>query len=382
MNILYLVHDGNTVKIPFYCYDALYFQRLKSLNIGYWDAGERQFVVPGEMLTGAVTATFVNDGLVVVETGKAPVARTALYGFFDAGAPVPARKTALKPVPVRDALPDDPRMRLLETELRARKYSPRTVKTYLYFVRDFFRFSANFPEEEVKAALKAYMAHLESEGYAASSMNLAISAITFFYAHADRQGPRSINGVKRPKKDHRLPAVLDKVEVRKIIESAPNIKHRLLLTLLYSAGLRVSEAVTLKMTDIDFGRKLIMVRQSKGRKDRCTPLADGAAALLREYDALQDGQGKWLFPGQNAGEHITIRTAQKIFEQALLRAGISREASVHSLRHSFATHLLENGTDIRYIQELLGHNSVKTTQRYTHVALRDALSIRSPLDTP
>jgi site-specific recombinase XerD len=122
-----------------------------------------------------------------------------------------------------------------------------------------------------------------------------------------------------------------------------------------------------------------MVRQSK---DRCTPLADGAAALLREYDALQDGQRKWFFPGQNAGEHITIRTAQKIFEQALLRVGISREASVYRLRHSFATHLLENGTDIRYIQELLGHNSVKTTQRYTHVALRDALIIRSPLDTP
>jgi site-specific recombinase XerD len=212
-------------------------------------------------------------------------------------------------------------------------------------------------------------------------MNLAISAVTFFYAHVE-QSPHSTSGVKRPQKDHRLPAVLDKGEVRKIIESAANVKHRLLLTLLYSAGLRVSEAVTLRMTDIDFKRKLIMVRQGKGRKDRCTPLADGAAALLREYDALQGGHGKWLFPGRNAGDHITIRTTQKIFEQALSRTGIICEASVHSLRHSFATHLLENGTDIRYIQELLGHNSVKTTQRYTHVALREAFIIRSPLDTP
>jgi site-specific recombinase XerD len=272
---------------------------------------------------------------------------------------------------------------LLETELRARKCRPRTVKTYLHFVRGFFRFSAALPEEQKKTALKAYIARLEREGYAASSMNLAISAVTFFNAHVCGQGPHSLNGIKRPpKKNHRLPAVFDKCEVRKIIGAAANIKHRLLLTLLYSAGLRVvSEAVTLKMTDFDFTRKLIVMRQGKERKDRCTPLADGAAALLRDYDLIQGGQGRWLFPGQNGGEHITTRSAQKIFEQALLKAGVTREASVHSLRHSFATHLLENGTDIRYIQELLGHSSVKTTRHYTHVALRDALIIRSPLDT-
>jgi site-specific recombinase XerD len=323
-------------------------------------------------------AASVFSGRTLVEAGPEPFLKVS--GFFNALWERGQEPERIEPAPARAAVSDDPLMRLLEMELRARKYSPRTVKTYLHFVREFFRFSTNFPEERA-AALKAYIARLESEGYAASSMNLAISAVTFFYAHVGHR-PHSTSGIKRPKKDHRLPAVLDKGEVRKIIESAANVKHRLLLTLLYSAGLRVSEAVTLRMTDIDFKRKLIMVRQGKGRKDRCTPLADGAAALLREYDALQGGQGRWLFPGQNAGEHITIRTAQKIFEQALSRTGIIREASVHSLRHSFATHLLENGTDIRYIQELLGHNSVKTTQRYTHVALREAFIIRSPLDTP
>jgi site-specific recombinase XerD len=198
----------------------------------------------------------------------------------------------------RNAFPDGLLLRLLETELRARKYSPRAVKTYLHFVRAFFQFSAALPEEQKKTALKAYIARLEREGYAASSMNLAISAVTFFYAHVSGQGPHSLNGIKRPKKDHRLPAVLDKGEVRKIIGAAANIKHRLLLTLLYSAGLRVSEAVTLKMADFDFTRKLIVVRQGKGRKDRCAPLVDGSAAVLRDYDLIQGGQGKWLFRGR------------------------------------------------------------------------------------
>jgi site-specific recombinase XerD len=378
MCIVYILYNGKEAVIPFYDYDEALFLALTTRRFGYWDASLKIFRLKERIDTAIAASVF--SGKVLVEAGPEPFLKVS--GFFKAHWERGKEPERIEAAPVLDRFPDAPRMHLLETELRARKYSPRTVKIYLHFVCDFLRFSENFPEEEVNAALKAYIAHLESEGYAASSMNLAISAITFFYAHADRQGPYSINGVKRPKKDHRLPAVLDKGEVRKIIESTANIKHRLLLTLLYSAGLRVSEAVTLKMADIDFRRKLITVRQSKGRKDRCTLLADGAAALLREYDALQDGQIRWLFPGQNAGEHITIRTAQKIFEQALLRAGVSREASVHSLRHSFATHLLENGTDIRYIHELLGHNSVKTTQRYTHVALRDALGIRSPLDTP
>jgi site-specific recombinase XerD len=378
MRIVYVLYDGKETFIPFYDYDEALFLALATRRLGYWDSYLKVYRLKERI--GADVAASVFSGRTLVEAGPEPLLKVS--GFFRAHWERGQEPERIEAPPVPDAVSDDSLMRLFETELRARKYSPRTIKTYLHFVRDFFRVSANFPVEQAKTALKAYIARLESQGYAASSMNLAISAITFFYAHAGGQRSLSWNGVKRPKKDHRLPSVLDKGEVRQIIESAANIKQRLLLTLLYSAGLRVSEAVTLKMTDIDFRRKLIVVRQSKGRKDRCTPLADGAAVLLREYDALQDGQGKWLFPGQNTGEHITIRTAQKIFEQALLRAGVPREASVHSLRHSFATHLLENGTDIRYIQELLGHNSVKTTQRYTHVALRDALIIRSPLDTP
>lgn len=159
-----------------------------------------------------------------------------------------------------------------------------------------------------------------------------------------------------------------------------NIKHRLLLTLAYSSGLRVSEAVSLRPEDIALSRKVICVKLGKGRRDRYTPLSDKAAALFKEYSARCDIRA-WLFPGQSATRHLAIRSAQRIFDKAVRQAGIFKDISIHSLRHTFATHLLESGTDIRYIQTLLGHSSIRTTERYTHVAKGSVLNIRSPLDT-
>jgi site-specific recombinase XerD len=377
MQIVYVLYDSKMASIPFYDYDVELLNQLKMRKLGYWDAASSKYCLKERL--DAETAAFISSGKTLVEADGLALCSLRVNGFFKTCWEREPEPGGNEITPLQNEFLEGPCIQRLEIELRARKYSPRTIKAYLYFIHDFSHFAVHFSEDHKEPALKAYLAHLESRGYAASSMNLAISALTFFYAHVLRRGSNPMNGVKRPRKDHRLPAVLDKSEVQKIIASASNIKHRLLLALLYSAGLRVSEAVVLKMTDIDFERKLILVRQGKGRKDRYTLLAGGVVALLREYDSLR-GQGKWLFLGQNVGEHITIRTAQKIFEQAFLKAGINREASVHSLRHSFAAHLLESGTDIRYIQELLGHSSVKTTQRYTHVALRDALSIRSPLD--
>jgi len=150
--------------------------------------------------------------------------------------------------------------------------------------------------------------------------------------------------------------------------------------LVYSAGLRVSEAVALKKEHIDLSRKVIYVRYGKGRKDRCTLLSEKVALLMTEYCALYNIEN-WLFPGQSAARHLSIRSAQYIFDKAARKAGIEKEASIHSLRHTFATHLLEGGTDIRYIQTLLGHANLRTTERYTHVARRNVLSLQSPLDT-
>jgi site-specific recombinase XerD len=149
--------------------------------------------------------------------------------------------------------------------------------------------------------------------------------------------------------------------------------------LAYSSGLRVSEVTALKKEDIDLSRKTIFIRSGKGRKDRFTLLSDRAALFIKEYCLLYSIEG-WLFPGQPASQHLSIRSAQSIFDKAMQKAGISKNASIHSLRHSFATHLLEGGTKVRYIQELLGHVSIRTTGRYTHVARRSVLRIHSPLD--
>jgi site-specific recombinase XerD len=165
-----------------------------------------------------------------------------------------------------------------------------------------------------------------------------------------------------------------------MLEMEGNLKHRLLLMLVYSSGLRVSEAVTLRKEHIDLSRKVVYVKTGKGRKDRCTILSEKVAMFLGEYCNAFD-IGAWLFPGQSASHHLSIRSAQRIFEKASLRAGIIKKTSIHGLRHTFATHLLENGTDIRYIQSLLGHSSLRTTERYAHVARSNVLSVQSPLDT-
>jgi site-specific recombinase XerD len=150
--------------------------------------------------------------------------------------------------------------------------------------------------------------------------------------------------------------------------------------LAYSSGLRVSEVVSLKITDIDVNRNTILIRSAKGRKDRYTMLSEQAAMFIADYRALSPIDS-WLFPGSPPTTHLSIRSAQRIFEFALEKARLGKDTSIHSLRHSFATHLLEGGTDVRYIQELLGHASIRTTERYTHVAMKKALKIPSPLDT-
>jgi site-specific recombinase XerD len=186
--------------------------------------------------------------------------------------------------------------------------------------------------------------------------------------------------VRRPRKDKKLPIVLSKEEVAKILSSVDNIKHRAMLMLAYSAGLRVGEIVRLKIEDIDSERMLIHIKGSKGRKDRYTLLSEMALQTLRGY-WRQYKPDKWLFEGARAGRYISTRTVDKILEHACERADIKKDVSVHTLRHSFATHLLEGGTDLRYIQELLGHQSSKTTEIYTHVSTKSIGKIKSPLDT-
>ena len=255
-----------------------------------------------------------------------------------------------------------------------RKYSQRTIKLYSYHNREFLEFSDEMSNEDIRD----YLYHLENEKKAsASSLNTAINALKFYYGEVLKK--RIAYEIKRQKKDKKLPVVLSQEEVSMILSSVTNIKHRLILMLIYSAGLRVSEVVRLKPGDVDIQRKLIHIRGAKGRKDRYTMLSDVAIKTLSLYLKTCQAE-KWLFPGQKEGLHITTRTVQRIFDDAVEKADIDKEVSVHSLRHSFATHLLESGVDLRYIQELLGHKSSKTTEIYTQVSNKDIGKIRSPLD--
>jgi site-specific recombinase XerD len=281
------------------------------------------------------------------------------------------------PISLPEKLSGEWRLKL-ETELRSRKYSLKTHNAYIYFNRTFCRALQKTPEEIGPGDVTQFLASMEKEDYSASAMNLALSAIRFFFKNVVKND--SISEQRRPRHDKTLPSVLSKDEIKKILDTEKNPKHRLLLMLVYSSGLRVSEAVALKQEHIDLSRKVIYIKSGKGRKDRCTLLSEKAAQFIGEYCNFY-GIQTWLFPGQSATSHLSIRSAQRIFDKASLHAGITKKISIHGLRHTFATHLLESGTDIRYIQTLLGHASLRTTERYTHVARRNILTIQSPLDT-
>lgn len=267
----------------------------------------------------------------------------------------------------------------LRRDLVSRKYSPKTIKTYIYYNEELLRFAKKSHMDVVDEDIKNYLFYLADEkDSSASTLNIAINALKFYYGGILKKN--FAYEIKRPKKDKKLPVVLSRFEISQMLSSVSNIKHRAILMLTYSAGLRVSEVVKLRYEDIDAERKLIHLKSAKGRKDRYTMLSDVALETIRKY-LKEYGQSRWLFPGQDKENHMTTRTVEKIFSNTCKKANIEKDVTVHSLRHSFATHLLECSTDLRYIQEVLGHKSSKTTEIYTHVSNRDIGKIKSPLDS-
>jgi integrase/recombinase XerD len=266
----------------------------------------------------------------------------------------------------------------LVKELRIRKYSRKTIKNYLYYNNHLLHHYMKTPEEISNNDIRNYInQQVEYKDLSASSINTIINAVRFYYGNVLNK--KFAYDFPRPKRDKLLPVVFSRKEVLKILEALNNIKHKTLLTIVYSAGLRVSEAVTLRLSDIDQYRNLIIVHKAKGRKDRQTILSQKAFSLLLQYVSIER-PSDWLFPGQDNNSHISVRTAETVFKNALEKAELNKEAGIHSLRHSFATHLLEDGVDLRYIQQLMGHESSKTTEIYTHVSTRTIKLIKSPLD--
>lgn len=277
------------------------------------------------------------------------------------------------------AISDERALSGLAEKIRLRRYSPRTRKAYAYHARAFLRFAA-IPSDQLNSShARAYLLTLSDDNATSVAYHAqAASALRFLFERVVRR-PAADGQIPKPRKERKLPAVLAQDEALQLVASLKNTKHRALLMLLYSAGLRVSEVVRLRPEDLDTHRMLVRVRGGKGRKDRYTLLSERALAAVREYIAEYHPR-TWLFPGPRPSRHLAARTAQRIVEKARSRARISTPATPHTLRHSFATHLLEAGTDLRHIQELLGHESTRTTEIYTHVSRRDLARIRSPLD--
>jgi Site-specific recombinase XerD len=280
---------------------------------------------------------------------------------------------------VKQEIPLENIMERSRDNLKLLGFSTKTIKAYLGHIRRFLNFCKIDPYELTGENIRSYLLKLMDEDKCTSTyLHQVISGLKFFFEKT-LEKPEQVKNIKYPKKEKKLPVVLSEEEVCSILKSIDNLKHRAIIFLVYSSGLRVGEVVRLKIQDIDSQRMQVNVKQAKGKKDRVTLLSKVSLEVLRIY--LQKYRPEeWLFPGQNEGSHITERTVQKIFENACKKADIVKDVSVHTLRHSFATHLLEGGTDLRYIQELLGHNSSKTTEIYTHVSAKSIGRIQSPLD--
>jgi integrase/recombinase XerD len=266
-----------------------------------------------------------------------------------------------------------------EQEMKIRNFSPRTIKAYSHYITEILDYTSKSPRDINSQDVRNYLEKLANQNCSASTLNLAYSALKLYFGKILRR--RFFVFLPRAKVEKKLPVVLNKGEVKKLLESVQNEKHRLILSLIYSAGLRVSEVIKIRVQDLDFENRILSIRQSKGRKDRRTIFSSNLGIRLQEYIKENNKKGSDLLFISARGSSLTTRTVQKIFSNTLFKAGISKQAGCHSLRHSFATHLLENGTDIRYIQELLGHKKIETTQIYTKVANNKLIEIKNPLDS-
>lgn len=264
--------------------------------------------------------------------------------------------------------------------LASKRYSENTINSYSEALGSFLAFFNDKEIEDFETNnLVAYNNDFILKNKLSSSyQNQIVNAIKLFFRSIEHK-KMNPDLLHRPKREKLLPKVLSKEEVKMILDAHSNIKHKAMLSLIYSCGLRRSELLNLKPADIDSKRGIIIIRQAKGKKDRIAPLSEKILAMLREYYTLYSPKS-WLFEGQNAYEQYDERSLASVLKQALTKSNILKPVSLHWLRHSYATHLLESGTDLRYIQELLGHKSSKTTEIYTHVSTREIQKIKSPFD--
>lgn len=351
--------DGKGRVVVEFAYRRDFVDAVRRIRGRRWHPGERRWTVPERREAVARLLSAFHDADVRLHPGLYPLA-----GEAD-GRTLGAKSSEL--------------VEAAGEELKLRGYARRTRRTYLGHLRRFLEAHARRTDLPEREDLRRHLVALLDRSLSRSYVNQRVSAVKFLYTRVlGRSGP--VAALPRPRQGKRLPKVLSRREVAKLLRAVENPKHRALLMLTYSAGLRVGEVVRLRPGDVDSDRRMLHVRQAKGGKDRYVMLSRVALEALEAYRSGLSSRTRWLFPGGRPGRHLHERSVQRVVKRARLKAGIEKPVTPHTLRHSFATHLLEAGTDLRYIQELLGHASTKTTELYTHVTKRNLAAIRSPLD--
>jgi integrase/recombinase XerD len=369
VTLKHVSHYGNRRIGVFFDYDRDLSTLLKTVEGAAWSNSLKCWHVPDSQ--GMVNTlymlfkgkAFIDYSLIKTEKKVVPVSTTKL----------PARLKALS---------DNEKTRIEEFRkwMTTRRYSKSTIDTYAGMLDYLFRFIKPKESKELDSddMVRFVNEYVIPRRLSYTFQNQVISAGKLFYHHFYKTD-LAVETFKRPRREHRLPNVLSKEEVKAIIQSPGNLKHRAMLSLLYACGLRRSELLNLKPGDIDKQRGILHVRQSKGKKDRIIPISQKIENTLNEYIKYYN-PGVYLFEGQIKDEPYSASSLKKVLDEACETAGIIKPVTLHWLRHSYATHLLESGTDLRFIQELLGHSSSKTTEIYTHVSLKSIQNIRSPYD--
>jgi integrase/recombinase XerD len=351
-------------------YDQDWIREIVSYGKYFYDEANMEFLLPWSVMTGDSLSDYFSSRGVEVRIIKSSPTDVIKRARREMGDEIRSRAVNEKGIAG---------LELMGQYLDEVRYSARTKESYLALLEMFFKFfndkdPLDISMEEVSEFVYEFIV---TNGYSASYQNQMISAIKTFYRISGKR-KITLELIERPRRSRALPKVFSKEEVKRILNSTRNTKHKLLLWIVYSCGLRRSEVINILLTDLDRDRSLLHIREGKGRVDRIVPVS---AKVWDKIDEYLEGfhPVKYLFEGQAGGKY-SVESVYRVFKSALHEAGISKEVGVHSLRHSYATHLHETGLDIRYIQELLGHKSSRTTEIYTHVSRRNLIQVRSPIE--
>ena len=349
---------GNRMTICFYPgKEGIEF--LKSLPVSFYNVNKKHWIIP-----------YTEENYErILEIAKRQNVSLVVKDYRDKG----ERKSKIVK-DIKKACPESVREKLIEL-----RYSASTIATYTNMLEHFFGYYREIPPNEITyEQIRQYIMYLvEVKKVGESTQNQYINAIKFYYEKVMR-GERQTFYIDRPKKGRKLPTVLSQQETIDLLRATTNLKHKAILTLIYSGGLRISELLNLQLSDIDFNANRIHIRGAKGNKDRYVGLSEVAKQVLTYYLRKVNPE-LYIFEGMNGGKY-SATSVQKFIKKYARKAGISKVVTPHTLRHSFATHLLEKGTDLRYIQHILGHNNSKTTEIYTHITKVGLNTIKNPLD--